>query len=229
MKKIRLTASLTIILVGIFGGCKKNNDKKAVCHIVSISSTMDSLTNNFTYDKDGKLIQDLYGASITTYSYDGSVTTITNYDTGTFQKRTIVMNNSSGLAINVRTEYDPNGANWANSFYEYNGDEVARVIYTYSGNPSSTSTYLWADHNMVGQVTGTDTTTFEYYTDKPRQDGDYLYLTQVVSGYEVYRCKNLLKGYVGATFTYDFTPDGKIAAFRIPALNTVLSYEYLCN
>ena len=219
---------LIVLLTGLLAACKKNHDKQLSCRLMALHSPSGA-TTFLSYNNEGKLVLEESGKSINTYTYEGALVTITTYDTGVISQKTIVLNNTIGLAANIRTEYGPNGANWTNTYYEYEGEEVIRSIATFPSNPPDTTTYLWTDHNMVGQVRDGDTTRFEYYTDKPRQDGDYLYLTQYVSGYEVYRTKNLFKGYMGITFIYDFTSDGKIAAVKIPANGSVLNYEYQCK
>jgi hypothetical protein len=219
---------LIVLLADILAGCKKNHDKQLSCRLTALHAPS-GLTTFLSYNNEGKLVLEESGKSINTYTYEGATTTITTYDTGIFSRKMIVLNNTLGLAANVRTEYDPNGTNWSNTYNEYDGDLVKRSITTFPSNPPDTTTYLWTDHNMVGQVRDGDTTRFEYYTDKPRQDGDYLYLSQFVSGYEVYRTKNLFKGYMGATFIYDFTSDGKIASLQVPGIGTVYTCEYQCK
>jgi len=219
---------LIVLLTGLLAACKKNHDKQLSCRLTALHAPS-GLTTFFSYNNEGKLILEESGKSITTYTYEGATVTITTYDTGLISRRTIVLNNTLGLAANVRTEYGSDGANWSNTYHEYDGDEVIRSITTFPSNSPDTVTYLWTGHNMVGQVRGGDTTRFEYYTDKPRQDGDYLYLTQFVSGYEVFRTKDLFKGYAGATFIYDFTSDGKIAALKVPGIGTVYNCEYQCK
>jgi len=63
-------------------------------------------------------------------------------------------------------------------------------------------------------LSGTDTTRLTYYTDKPSQDGDYLYLAQLVTGYDQFRVKNLFKGQDSASFVYVWGSDGKISALK---------------
>ncbi|MDO6430442.1 hypothetical protein Q4E93_07585 [Flavitalea sp. BT771] len=219
---------LILLLAAALAACKKNHDKQFSCRLTALHAPS-GLATFLSYNNEGKLVLEESGRSINTYTYEGASVTITTYDTGLISRKTIVLNNTAGLAANVRVEFGSDGANWSNTYHEYEGDEVIRSITTFPSNPPDTVTYLWSGHNLVGQVRDGDTTRFEYYTDKPRQDGDYLYLSQFLSGYEVYRTKNLFKGYVGATFIYDFTSDGKIAALKVPTLGTIYSCEYQCK
>jgi len=106
-----------------------------------------------------------------------------------------------------------------------------------STNTSSTArapyvtTYSWKDHNMVSTTADTTTTNFGYYTDKARQSGDYFLLVQTIQGYEIIRCKNLLKTVGSSTLAYEFGDGGKITSLSATtgSNTSFLDFEYQCN
>ena len=233
MKKMKISAAVVLILaIGTFNSCKKNNDKKPDCKISALSSPTSTARNTLSYDANGKLSRLISGGSFTSYSYSGSTTIVTTLDSGKFSSRTTISSNDAGLAINVRTESDETGTTWNNGFYEYNGEELIKSTSTSSvGGPPVITTYTWNNHNMVSSTTDTTTTVYGYYTDKPRQIGDYFLLVQMIQGYEIVRNKNLLKSVATSTLAYDFGADGKITTLSVISGNstTFLDYEYQCN
>src|SRR6185295_20308867 len=108
MKKILLI----VLLAAVFAGCKKDHDKQLSCRLTALHAPS-GLTTLFSYNNEGKLILEESGKSINTYTYEGATVTITTYDTGLISRKTIVLNNTVGLAANVRTEYGANSANWS--------------------------------------------------------------------------------------------------------------------
>jgi len=226
------------MIFGTFTRCKKNNDKAPECRIISATGVPGGASYQLTYDNTGKLSRVVLGQGVITYDYtgNGNMVTVTNMDSGQFRSRTVVTLNPVGLASNVRVEDDLTGATWSNTSYEYNGDELSRSTSTSSaGGAPSVSTYTWSDGNMISATTDPtgpmpSTSTFEYYTDKPRQNGDFLLLLQLLQGYEIYRNKNLIKGISGAVLTYIFAKDGKIASLEVAEGTTsFLDYQYQCN
>ncbi len=225
-------AILICTIAGLQSGCKKNNDKKANCRISSASSTTAGNAYLFLYNNENKLIRTSLGSSVITYDYSGNTTTVTNLDSGKFLNKSIVTNNADGLAINVRTETNTNGSEWSNTFYEYTGTELAKSTFTSSAGGSATvSTYVWTNGNLVSSKTDTTISTLDYYTDKPRQPGDFLSLVQVIQGYEIYRTRNLLKTASGTNLIYIFGTDGKIISLEAVSgtSTTILDYQYQCN
>jgi YD repeat-containing protein len=231
--KILIAATLVLTFLGIFIGCKKHTDKKPVCKMISATLVPSSdQAYRFSYDNDGRLVRVVAGFAVTTYDYTGNMTTVTNQDSGKFTSRMIVTMNDLKLATNVRTESDDSGANWANTVFEYNGEELSKSTFTSSaGGTATVSKYNWSGGNMVSIISATDTSTLEYYTDKPRQSGDFLLLEQTLQGYETYRNKNLLKGLSGADLIYEFGADGNISSLRVDqgGGSTFLDYQYQCN
>jgi hypothetical protein len=84
---------------------------------------------------------------------------------------------------------------------------------------------------MVAAISGTTSTTLDYYTDRSRQKGDYLYLAQYLQGFEVYRNKNMVKSISTTRFSYDFDADGKVTSVTISSggSTSFLDYQYQCN
>jgi len=199
-----------------------------------ITATISGTTTpyHFIYNSKGQLSRVVAGSALIAYDYAGDSTIVTREDSGRFQSRAVVMVNSSGLATNVKTYTGASATDWDNTTYEYNGEELKRSTYTSStgGNPSVT-TYTWSNHNLVSQISGTDTARFEYYTDKPIQDGDYFDFTNRIQGYEFVRNKNLLKIIYGQVFTYDFGQNGNITTLELTSGNTkaFIDYEYECH
>lgn len=230
--KILTTAILVLVITGTFSGCKKDNDKKPVCRIISVSSSSTSDKYLFSYNSDGKLNRAAFGDNVVTYDYTGNTIIATALNLGIFESKKIVTLNAAGLAANVRTETDPAGTNWINDSYEYNGEELIKSTNTSAigGSPFIT-TYTWLNGNLRSVTAGSVTQPLDYYADKPRQNGDYLYLIQLIQGYEYLRNKNLVKSISDSRLTYEFGADANISSVTISegGLTSILDYEYQCN
>lgn len=227
-----------ILLSNLFHGCKKNNDGnkknnvKPSCLIGTVLVVRMGDRLNFFYNSDGKLGTVIAGSTVTTYDHSMNGTVVTTRDAGNFRDKTTVTLNDAGLATNVRTENDTAGTHWINYAYEYNGDELARSVATRSGNSDSAiTTYGWLNHNLVTLVSGTTATSFDYYSEKATQTGDYLSFIQLLQGYDIYRTRNLLKSISGSGVIYEFTPDGNISSATIGSGgdSTKFDYGYQCN
>jgi YD repeat-containing protein len=98
------------------------------------------------------------------------------------------------------------------------------------GNPTIT-TYRWLNHDIVSETTGANTTSWSFYTDKPRKDGDYLWLLKINYGGDILRTANLLKSSGATNFSYEFDSDGKLSSmtFSDSGSSQTISYEYTCN
>jgi hypothetical protein len=228
-----LTAALIIIVIsGTLNGCKKNNDKIAACELSSIIPVPAGSPYYFSYNSENKLIRVIQGNTTLTFDYTDHTITTTSLDSGKFFSKTIATLNADGLALNVRVSYDVTDSTWYNTVYEYNGVELSRSIATSSTSDSPVvSTYAWSDQNMITITSGSTTTVLDYYTDKPRQGGDLLYLIQILQGYEIYRTKNLIKYISGTNLVYEFGPEGRINSVTSSTANmsSILSYQYQCN
>lgn len=230
--KILITAALSLFITGIFSGCEKNNDTMLMCRIIASASPSTGIVTHLSYNSDGKLNSATAGTTTATYEYTGNTVTITTMSSGTFLSKRIATLNAAGLAINVRTESNSTGTIWSNDAYEYSGEELIKSTNTSStGSSPVVSTYSWFNQNLITSITGSTISPIDYYTDKPRQNGDYLSYAQLIQGYEIIRSKNLVKALTGSTFTYEFSSDGNISSVAFSSGNntTTLNYQYECN
>lgn len=211
-------------------GCKKSdNDIISTCRLTSVITPTTNDTFHIIYNNEGKISAVTFKTIVSNFFYSGNTTTITKVINGLYSGRTVVTNNANGLAINVKTEFNAAGTEWANTTYEYNGEELFRSTSTHSGGGTpSVTAYAWINHNLISITAGATIIRLEYDLDKPGQEGDYLFLQGLLSGYDLYRSKNLLKSIDGAIFTYTRKADGKITSIEIGP-TTVYKYEYECN
>jgi hypothetical protein len=234
MKTLKTLIALAIVIgiSGILPQCKKSNDNKPSCQIITVTPLPNGNPLHFTYNQDGNPSQEVSGNLIMTFEYltDSVIVRATN--TGNFQYKTIAELNNDGLATHVRIELDSLGTTWQNTVYEYNGQELSKSTFTSSnGRAPVVSTYSWNNQNLVKIITDTITQTFGYYLDRPRQTGDYFLLTNDLQGFEIYRNKNLLKTIDATSLNYTFGTDGKIISLSATtgANENFLNYEYQCN
>jgi hypothetical protein len=212
--------------------CKKTSSTKKNCKIVD-ASIVGSGDIHITYNAQGRIAQVSVGVgSMYTFTYLGDTVLMLNTDSGIFQSRTVYTNNAAGLMTYQRTIYDQAGTNWSIVSYEYNGEELSKsTTTTSSGAPPVVNTYGWFNHNMVAQASGTSTTIYDYYTDKPEQSGDYFAFFQILQGGLTIRNQNLVKSTTGIQFNYSFDADGKISSLELEgnASAAILNYSYQCN
>jgi len=216
----------------IFSQCKKSNDKKPSCQIITATFAPNVSTIHLTYNPEGKPSRIVSNILDMTYEYSADSVIIVTFQSGNFQSKTIATLNKDGLATNVRTENDSLGTTWSNTIYEYNGQELSRSTLTTSmGGMPVVTTYTWVNQNLILSTTGTTSQTLGYYTNRPRQTGDYLLLAQQLQGYEIYRSKNLLKTIDGTSLNYEFGTDGRINSFTATtgANEIFVNYEYQCE
>jgi len=218
---------------GIFSGCRKDADARAVCRVMSIYDAQDSINEGLTYDSQGRLSVRAYGSQLYTYEHSDNKTIITYYSGGLLISTTTVFTNQDGLAVNVRVENTQTGIDWVNYANEYEGEQIIRTTETTSDHkPDLVTTYQWIGGNMTASVTGTDTAHFTYYTDRLSQEGDYLSLAQLTTGYEQFKVRNLFKGQDDISFEYAWGSDGKISAFKETSGGSDLGgllLQYQCN
>lgn len=234
MRKYLRIITLTLLVTGIIFGCKKDSTSKPNCRIITASSTGTGASQfNFTYNSAGELIFVSSGPSTTSIAHSGNTVITISENGGVFTDKRIVTLNSNGLASNIRIENDETGTSWTNYTYEYSGTDVIKDTYTSSmGGAPEITTYTWSGGNLM-TASGASTATFSYYTDKPAQ-GDYLFLSQLVNGYQVIRNKNAAKSFLSgsAIFNFDYTTDTdeKISSIIVTGSSpTTLTYQYQCN
>src|SRR5690242_6758617 len=187
MKTIRLATLASLLMILAFPACKKDKDekKKPTCRIITITPSPSGSSFNISYNTEGKISTISSGNDVTTFAYSGNTVIGTTTTSGTFSSKKIITLNSSGLATNVKTEYNTTGTNWSNDVYEYSGTELIKATNTSSsGGTPSVSTVTWSNGNMVSVTSGSSVSTIDYFTDKPAQQGDYLDIAQLVGGFQ---------------------------------------------
>jgi hypothetical protein len=238
---------LFLALTGILASCKKDkDDKKPVCRIVRIiDSGMRTNMYNITYNNDGR-ISTLHssGASVTNkvFTYSGNTINInTTVGSNTFSSRDSITLDNKRRPVNIRSFFNESGTNWSNFSLEYNGDDLLKyTVTTSSSSPPETVTATYVNGNMVNLQTAGTSLTFEYFTDKLVQPGDYLEIANLIQyGATIYPHKNLVKSAISnggaiTNFNYEFNTDGQITKLIATSsgsgssVNT-LSYQYQCN
>lgn len=217
---------------------KDDGQKDSHCRVVTLIWSLSQDTFHITYNNSGKISKVETEESVSNFEYAGNRIIKTFSVLGVLRERKIITVNAAGLATNVRTEEMDGAGNWRNEAYQYNGEEVSSAVLSYSGTTyTNTITYTWQNHNMVGvnNSISPGNLALQYYTDKPRQDGDYsVSLHKFLLGYEVFRCRNLLKS-VGevAYYEYDFDTTGKIISVVYTETGNqspfYQKYEYECK
>lgn len=232
------------LAIVILFSCKKHDPPPPpppACLISQVTHSggfIPTTPTKFIYDEKGRLIRTEEGPDITTFTYthDSVIANMTK-STGQFTGRTVVINNRDGLALNIYAIMDPQGEIWSNTTFEYNGQQLARSTFTNFITPAPlVTTFTWSGGNMVSATTvtatGTSTDHYEYYTDQPRQQGDYQNFQQFSQGFEIFRSKNLVKSELGLKLTYEFRQDGRISS--VNAIDTasnsfIYKYDYSCK
>ncbi len=225
-----------------------NNNNTPVCRItLSISNpgSADADSTLTTYNNDGSLAKiqtiDETNSSAPTYTYAhnglSTIMTTTRPD-GSVADRDSFVRNAAGYIVYHRTYDDPaSTAVWNETLYEYNGNEVQKTTdRSHTGTAISSTTYTWSGGNMVSTLTGSTTTTYEYYTDKAYATGDFLeQLFQSAPG-KLLANKNLFKRAASgssevASATYTMDGDGKITSmnFTFGSSTGRNDYTYTCK
>ena len=234
--KLLLKLFVSMGFIFFVAGCKKDktDTPQSTCKVTTIVSGGGSIT--VAYNNSGQISSVTIGDTVNTYSYSGSTITESILIAGQFAQKIIVTVNSAGLATNVKSEYTVDGSVWDNQAYEYDGNQASKITYTtYLGGSADVATFQWSDGNLVSITDGSDVTTFDYYTDKTSQPGDYLALSQLIQGYEVFRSKNMVKSITDGTdmtnITYVFDNDGKVTSLQGDDGTDQIAYglSYQCN
>jgi YD repeat-containing protein len=235
MKKLAGVILICTLFFLLNGGCKKKNDSKLECRIVRL--TKKTQTFDFSYGSNGKVSAMLLmpDNQQTLFSYEGNKTIITVTHKGNFDYRMIVDNNASGLATNVRYEYDQAGISWYNQAFSYDERKLTTNLITDVALDTVKVNYIWGNDNLATQISEGDVFHFKYYTDKPYQPGDWRYNQQLIQGYRIYNDKNLLQseeinGFI-VYYTYQYDTNGRITEVTRTAPNSTITYkiEYACD
>jgi hypothetical protein len=212
-----------------------------------------------TYDNDGrisKIASDDFFKTRQHFNYaQGQFTRDTYFDhwNGQLAARLRAELNSMGLPASVtelKYEYTPTGAPKLNltvtSTFEYNSKgelQLSTEKRVYANQPAlnseATTTYTWANGNIVRQeVTGGSYANFEYYTDKPAQKAGAVAFDNLINeGFNPFNNKNLIKsltdGAVILNVNYDYDETGKIKTTTISGSGAggdrTIRYQYSCN
>jgi hypothetical protein len=245
MKTHTLKTFLTYLLLAItiisFTNCSKSDSApqkpKQTCHIITVSEN--STTYNISYNSDGKITKVAYDTYVSSFTYGGNAIIINTTNSGSFStKRTITLNDN-GLVINIRDEYDASVTTLSNSALDYRGDELIKLTSTSnSGGAPSVTTYSWTNGNLTDVTSDSYSQTYDYYTDKPVADWDYLRFQLQLSygnSVNIINNKNMIKstsdGSTTTNFGYTFDEDGKVTAVSTNDGTTadILNYQYQCN
>jgi hypothetical protein len=231
-----LTA-LSITISGIFSGCKKKNEKKPTCRIITASISSSNVVFNFLYNSKDKLsrITTAFGTESFDYPNDSTIVIVTQA-ADTFQSKKIVTVNHEGLAVNLRIENSISGTPFTNDAFEYNGSEITKQTSTSSLDPKpKITTYTWLNGNLISISTGGATIERrEYFTDRLRQVGDFFSFSQFIQGFETVRTINLVKSSSqrALSFSYDFGSDQNITSVKASFENGIVAfqdYQYECK
>jgi hypothetical protein len=221
--------------------CKKEKGQTSnplSCRIITALGGPD--TYHFTYNPDGKVssVLSLPLKQKYTYTYEGDTTKVLYEINGNFESRLIITNNPLGFTTNVLREQNKTGTIWYNQSAEYNGTQIVKMLYT-SSEPNGANlavNYTWKDGNIASMESGGKVITYEYYTDRESEAGDWRRNNEIVEGYRFFGNKNLtksIKNNSGVTrIDYEFDTDGKITKQTViepDNLETYLQYEYACN
>ncbi|QEC43719.1 hypothetical protein [Pseudobacter ginsenosidimutans] len=251
MKQLFILLIITFALS--VAGCKKDKDTKPVCLLTVMTPGSGSVVNLY-YDDQERLSMMRYENQQFKYEYRADSVIATETNGSAFVQRAIYKLNAQGLPVLMRLEVNTSGTQWFQYAYEYNGTEVVKSVNTnYANSTTETYLYTWSNGNLVKAVEGPNERKFEYYTDKPRLQGDgflieMLSLSGSIGMYslngavEIVRNKNLLKkmehtllsvGSYSITYEYDSDKEGRIKKTSILNSNTnsrgQLDYQYRCN
>jgi hypothetical protein len=235
MKRFFSVLSITIICWTLYS-CKKESEQEPSCRITRLTFN-NSTEYQIKYGDNGKIssIEVMPDKLVSSYKYENDKTIITVALNGKFQYRLIVTTNNKGFATNVLAEENEAGTTWFNQAFTYEGDRVVNNKMTDSGGNLAEVDYIWEDGNISTLVEENDIYKYKYYTDKKFQAGDWRDIQQILSGYKLYECKNLVQSYeyngMTTVYTYKFDEAGKIVEAKATNSNntSIFKVEYECN
>ncbi|MFT3980422.1 MAG: hypothetical protein QM687_08135 [Ferruginibacter sp.] len=228
---------LVFIFVFAVGSCKKNTDSESNCHIIVVTPSSGDPVN-FYYNSDDKFETIKAGGDIASFAYNDDSVIVTQIKNNTFYQKRRYKINGNGLPLNLRTEYDITGNSWANMLYEYNGTELIKLtITTSSSGASLINRYYWNSGNLDSITDGTNTLSYEYYTDEAYRIGDAHYLVTMNpgDGMQTIHTSNMLKsekhispaGSYTLNYNYVFDSEGKVTT--VDENGTTYGLQYQCR
>ncbi|MEZ2444589.1 hypothetical protein AB6805_22845 [Chitinophaga sp. RCC_12] len=267
MKLTSILKCILFVPALIIAGCGKDKNRPTPppdknCRIATIATKSASTTTTYTlsYDNDGrvsKMVSDDFYKTSYIFNYAPGLITRNSYSdhwNGQLTAELRAELNSMGLpTLIVRKGYDYTPAGQPLKLetkytftYEYNSQgelQLSTEKYEYFTNPASnsttTTTYTWANGNLVkDEATGGATSNYEYYTDKPMQKGDPSAIGNLINkGISPIKNKNLIKsssnGTVVINVNYEYDETGKIKTAALTgntaANSSEMRYQYSCN
>jgi len=267
MKPTSLFRSFLLLSACVLASCHKDDngpapppDKNCRIAVATAKSGATTTTYTLSYDNDGRLskvgMDDFYKMRYL-FNYTQSQFTRDGYSDhwdGQLTNQLRAELNSMGLPtliVEKNYDYTPSGQplklmSVFTTTYEYNSKgelQLSARKYESIGNPASnsttTTTYTWANGNVVKQeVSGGGTGSFEYYTDRPAQKAGAVSFDNLMStGVNPINNKNLVKSLTDGTtiinVNYDYDETGKIKTATLTgstaAVNREMRYQYSCN
>lgn len=246
MKELLRYSAIAALALTTAASCKKKDDSPT-CRIITVtdsytsSGTTNNTTFNITYNNDGNIsMLTQTGSSGTVqkiYNYNSNTISISATKSGAFESRDSVTINANKMITNVRTFSNASGTSWYNNSYEYdgNGNLLKSISTSSSSSTPSTTLYNTTNGDITSGSDGTYTSTYEYYTDKPFQIGDYFQIVYFINyGAQIVKNAHLLKSITSngsiSNVNYEFT-DGRISKLTMTSSSTVeaINYQYQCN
>jgi len=228
---------LPILFMFSVTGCKKNKAIEPDCYVIVIVPSSGAPVN-FSYNSEGEIESIKEGLNSISFIYKTDSIIASQTRNNIFYEKRKYKLNSNGFPSNVRIESDQSGNNWINYSYEYNGTELKKMtITTSSAGLSQVYNYTWNNGNLTSITDGTNTHTYEYYSDKTYRVGDACFLMERLHDYGVgvMRTKNMRKsdqyvspaGSYTLNYNYEFDSKGKVTAVKENSLTYNLQYQ--CN
>ena len=235
-------------------GCKKSNSHISnSCRIVANYDTLflpsgtETAATQIFYDNDGRVAYTQSNAtnpSITRVFIHHDSTIVITPTNNASPTDTIIINDK-GMPVRIKTTYVSNDYyDLANYSYDAAG-QLQSITYVQASTSganlrTATNTYKFVNGDCVSSTytdgTGSSTTNFTYYTDKPAADGDYRSFQSLANyGIVIIRNKHLLRsshsGSYVSEYNYTFDNSGKIATATYRYNNQVFrnTYEYDCS
>lgn len=248
MKKIFIAQTCFLLIIAILAittSCRKESTVKKLQYRINKAWLFDnspsypfSAIYQFMYDTNGRPSEigvfsgvDAYTKSI---SYQSNiVTTLTTTGSGDFAGKRIITYNLNKIA-SIKNFNNAAETIWSNIdiIYDINGG-LMKEISTYSNSSmSSTTNYTVANGDITRVFNSTGTIEYDYYTDKPVEQGDYFWFMSVTKyGVGDYlKSSHLPKSIFSPannsiyTFIYDRNDKGLITKITIGTI--VIEYEY---
>lgn len=231
-----LSTGILLLCVSLTTSCAKkskdNPQPEPTCRIITAGG--EGLFFNITYNQEGKISKVTVESTTRTYEYSGNTAMVRTEVTGAFFSKTTYTLNNNGFVTKKRIEYNETGTDWINTEFLYNENtQLIKTIVTESSDDIPTTyTYTWDNDNMVTA----GRRSYTYYTDKPRQPGDYTYFEELFEhdGMRVNNSKNAVKsttvdGSMSITYTAD--QDGKITSLTTQRGTSIeiIDYQYQCD